>query len=244
MDVVLRAVVLGRSVRATHDLKTRQPLARVLVKAASADDAGRLRRADLAALVAEELNVKAVEVVDQADFRVLSAKPDFRRLGPRFGKTMKLVAAEVGKLDEDALAAFEAEGTLRITLEGETIELDREDVQLVEKGREGYAVAGDGGLVLALDTQLDETLLGEGRAREIVSRVQSSRKAAGLDVADRVSVRLAGAPVLLEAARTHEALILEEVLGVELVTEGDSATGAEQFDVDGEDLHVAVTRVD
>ena len=126
--------------------------------------------------------------------------------------------------------------------DAEPVELGRDDVQLVEQGREGYAVAGDRGLVLALDTQLSEALLGEGRAREIVSRVQSTRKSRGLDVADRVLVQLAGDDALMAAARAHEALILAEVLGTSLEVAADAPADAERYDVDGAELHVAVTR--
>ncbi len=243
MSAVLDAVALGRSVRAGHDLRTRQPLRRALVKAADPTDAARLRRPDLARLVAEELNVKEVEVVDVADFRDLSAKPNFKALGPRFGPRMKQLAGAVKALGEDALLAFEASGVLTVDLDGETVELGRDDVELVETGREGYAVAGDGRLVLALDTQLDDDLLAEGRAREIVNRVQNTRKSAGLDVSDRVVVRLAGSDDLLAAARRHEAFILGEVLGTRLeVAEGDALSGATAFDVEGSELRVAVER--
>ena len=153
---------------------------RALVKATAADDAERLARPELSRLVAEELNVKAVEIVETADFRELSAKPNFKRLGPRLGPKMKLLAAKVKALDEATLLAFEASGELKVEVDGEVYALDHEDVELVETGRAGYAVAGDGRLVLALDTQLDEELLGEGRAREIVNRVQNTRKSAGL----------------------------------------------------------------
>ncbi len=246
MAVVLRAVELGRSVRAAHDLRVRQPLAQVRIKAADADDAARLRRADLARLVCEELNVRALEVVDRADFRVLTAKPDWKRLGPRLGPKLKAAGAAVAALDEAALEAFEASGTLTITLDGAPVAFDRQDIALVEKGRAGYAVAGDGGLVLALDTRLDDELIGEGRAREIVSRVQSVRKASGLDVADRITVQLAGHADLLTAARRHEAFILAEVLGTALILQPDVAAlpaGAQSFDVDGAALAVAVEKV-
>ncbi|MDG2148091.1 MAG: isoleucine--tRNA ligase [Planctomycetota bacterium] len=245
MSAVLSAVALGRSVRAGHDLRVRQPLRRALVKATAADDAERLARPELSRLVAEELNVKAVEIVETADFRELSAKPNFKRLGPRLGPKMKLLAAKVKALDEATLLAFEASGELKVEVDGEVYALDHEDVELVETGRAGYAVAGDGRLVLALDTQLDEELLGEGRAREIVNRVQNTRKSAGLEVSDRVIVRLAGSEDLLTAARLHEAFILGEVLGTRLeVAEGGMLEGAVSFDVEGAALQVAVQRVE
>lgn len=243
MAVVLDAVELGRSVRAAHDLRVRQPLARAKIKARHADDAERLRDPALARLVAEELNVKEVEVVETADFRVLSAKADFKRLGPRLGKHMKVVAGAVARLGEAELEAFEESGTLSVDVAGEPVVLDRDDVVLVETGREGFAVAGDGQLVLALDTHLDDALLGEGRAREIVSRVQNTRKASGLDVSDRIVVRLSGHADLLAAAQRHEALILAEVLGTRLEVSDDAVPDATSFDVDGAELLVGVERV-
>jgi isoleucyl-tRNA synthetase len=244
MAVVLDAVELGRSVRAAHDLRVRQPLARAKIKTRDAADKERLRDPDLARLVAEELNVKTVEVVDTADFRVLSAKADFKRLGRRLGSRMKVVAGVVAALGEAELQAFELSGTLTLDVEGESITLEREDIVLVETGREGFAVAGDGRLVLALDTQLDDELLSEGRAREIVNRVQNTRKTTGLDVSDRIVVRLAGHADLLAAARRHEAFVLAEVLGTRLeVSDGLTSGAAVQvFDVDGAELRVEVEK--
>ena len=243
MAAVLSAAALGRSVRAAHDLKLRQPLRRVLIKAADPADGERLQRPELARLVAEELNVKAVEVVEQADFRELSARANFKVLGRRLGPKMKAVGAAVRDLDEAALERFSREGSLTLVIDGEELQLSGDEVELVETGRQGYAVAGDGRLVLALDTELDEGLLSEGRAREIINRIQGRRKAAGLDVADRVLVRLATTDVLAAAARVHEELILGEVLGtsLELLDDGDSEVG-EIYEIDGAALWVDVQR--
>jgi isoleucyl-tRNA synthetase len=241
MGVVLDAVELGRSVRAAHDLRVRQPLSAAKLKAADPADAARLSDPDLARLVAEELNVKVVEVVERADFRTLSAKPDFKRLGPRFGSRMKRVAAAVAALDEPALEAYQQERRISVDVDGEAVELGPQDIALSVQGRAGFAVAADGRLVLALDTRLDDALLAEGRAREIVNRVQNTRKASGLDVSDRVVVHLDGDATLLDAARRHERLILDEVLGLSLRL-GGAPEGAQEFDVDGAALHVAVER--
>lgn len=242
MAAVLAAAGLGRSVRAAHDLKLRQPLRRVLIKAADAADGERLRRPELARLVAEELNVKVVEVVEQADFRELSARANFKVLGPRLGPKMKAVGAAVRALDEAALELFAQQGSLTLDIDGEDLQLTDDEIELIETGRSGYAVAGDGRLVLALDTELDEALLSEGRAREIINRIQGRRKAAGLDVADRVVVRLATNDTLAQAAATHEGLILGEVLGtrLELVDEQDG--DGERYEIDGVELWVDVQR--
>jgi isoleucyl-tRNA synthetase len=241
MAVVLRAVELGRSVRAEHDLKTRQPLAAARIKAADPRDAARLREPELSRLVAEELNVRAVEIVDRADFRTLSAKPDWKRLGPRLGPKLKAVGAAVAQLGEGVLDAFAESGRLQLRVEGEMLDFDREDIVLTEKGREGFAVAGGSGLLLALDTRLDDDLIAEGRAREIVNRVQNARKTAGLDVSDRIVLRLAGSEDLLAAARRYEKLILAEVLGTTMQI-GKAPAGAQDFDIDGATLSVAVAR--
>jgi isoleucyl-tRNA synthetase len=242
MGAVLAAASLGRSVRAAHDLKLRQPLRRVLVKAADPADAERLGRPDLARLVAEELNVKAVEVVQHAEFRVLSAKANFKLLGPRLGRKMKAVGAVVRELDEATLEQFQQDGKLNLTVEGEAFEFGADEIEVIETGREGYAVAGDGRLVLALDTELDDDLRSEGRAREIINRIQSRRKTAGFDVADRVVVRLASDAEWTLAARTHEQLILGEVLGVRLeLLDAEDGKG-ERFEIEGAALWVDVQR--
>jgi isoleucyl-tRNA synthetase len=245
MGVVLDAVELGRSVRAAHDLRVRQPLRTARLKAADPGDAARLRDPDLSRLLSEELNVKSVQVVDRADFRTLTAKPDFKRLGPRFGTRMKAVAAAVAALDEAALEAYERDGRLELDVagdEGGVVELGPGDLALLVQGRPGFAVAADGRLVLALDTRLDDALVAEGRAREIVNRVQNTRKSSGLDVSDRVVVHLDGDAALLEAARRHERLILDEVLGLRMEL-GAAPADAQEFDVDGARLRVAVERV-
>ncbi|MED5329777.1 MAG: isoleucine--tRNA ligase [Planctomycetota bacterium] len=244
MAVVLAAVELGRTVRSTHALKTRQPLSTCLIRASLEADAERLRRPDLARLVCEELNVRKLEVVDRADFRELSAKPDFKVLGPRFGSKMKALSFAVGALDEQRLEEIRETETFTLDVEGETVELSSNDLVFQDKGREGYAVASDGRLVLALDTQLDEGLIQEGHAREIVNRVQNTRKRAGLDVADRVVVHMGGAPALIAAARQHEDLILGEVLGVRLEYMDEGGQGAESFDIDGAALQVSVERTE
>jgi isoleucyl-tRNA synthetase len=143
-------------------------------------------------------------------------------------------------VSEAELEAFAESGRLALALDGESIAFDREDIVLVEKGREGYAVAGDAGLVLALDTRLDDDLLSEGRAREIVNRVQNARKTAGLDVSDRIVLRLSGSEDLLAAARRHERLILGEVLGTRM--EISAAAGGQEFEVDGAKLGVGVEK--
>jgi len=242
MSAVLAAAALGRSVRSAHNLKLRQPLRRVLVKAADPADSERLRLPELARLVAEELNVKAVEVVQEAAFRELSARANFKLLGPRLGSKMKAVGAAVRGLDEPALEQFQQAGTLRLSVDGEDFEFGSDEIELIETGREGYAVAGDGRLVLALDTELDDELRSEGRAREIINRIQGRRKSVGLDVADRVVVRLAGDEDLVSAARSYEQMILSEVLGTRLELVDSEDGNGERFEIDGAVLWVDVQR--
>ncbi|MGQ0552592.1 MAG: isoleucine--tRNA ligase [Planctomycetota bacterium] len=253
MELVLAAVELGRAVRTTHKLRTRQPLAVATIKATrSLDDELYLRDPEFRRLIAEELNVKAIEVLgpgEPAVFRSLTAKPDLKRLGPKLGPRLKAVSAALATLDEPTLEAWEsARSTDELTLivGGAPQTLLREDVLLSQQGRPGYAVASDGRLVLALNTELSAELRAEGLQREIISRVQNARKTAGLAVADRIVLRLAGDAALLAVARdeTWARGIREEVLATRLECLGSASEldAPQSFDVDGAALHLSVAR--
>src|SRR5262249_18197149 len=216
MDVVLDAVRLGRTVRAAHSPKVRQPLSRCIIKPVRPDDAERLRRPDLSQLVASELNVRQVEVAEGTAVRSLSAKPNFKRLGKRLGAMVSMVAAALAAPPPETLEAIEGGAPVTLSIDGTEVVLERDDVEIQVRGRDEYAVAGDGRLVLALDVTLDADLLREGIAREVVHRIQNARKTAGLEIANRIHLHLAGAPDALDAVKHHRDMVMNEVLGVAL----------------------------
>ena len=215
MALVRRLVEQGRSARAAAAVRTRQPLARALV---SAPGFAALP-AELVDLVAEELNVRAIDALtgqgeDLVDHTV---KPNFRALGRRFGKSTPAVADAIKAADPAWLAGeLNSARTAPLSINGETVMLQPEDVIITQTPRQGWAVATDAGETVALEVTITPELRREGLAREVVRLVQEERKNAGLDVSDRISLWWETADAELAAALTeHGALIAGEVLAVE-----------------------------
>ncbi|MFP3913348.1 MAG: isoleucine--tRNA ligase [Actinomycetota bacterium] len=234
---VRRVVSAGHSLRKRHGMKVRQPLPRVTVITHDPDVASAVQ--SHADLISHELNVKEVDVSsDDGGLVDLSAKADFRRLGPRLGGDVKECARAIESLSSQEVGRL---------VEGETLELaghpiSSEDVVITRSPREGTVVETDGGLAVALDTRLDEALVAEGLAREVVSRVQQVRRQTGLDVADRIRLRWTTDNARLAAAvEDHSAYISTETLAEEM----ERAYGLEgvRSEVDGSELTVTVEKV-
>src|SRR4051794_13233672 len=238
MSVVRSTVEMGRSARAQAKMKVRQPLAAAVVVASGAE---REAIESLAGEVQEELNVKAVRFVERADeLGSYEIKPNYRTLGPRFGKRMPVVAEALGALDPAHVAAALREGrTVGVTVDGHEHELGPDDLQLAMQPLEGYQVERAGSHAVALELELDEGLRREGLARELVHAVQNARKAAGLEVSDRIALALDGDKELLATAREHERTIAEETLAVR-VEIGEASAQAAEASVEGRPLRIAV----
>jgi isoleucyl-tRNA synthetase len=233
MQVVRDAVELGRAARAHAKLKVRQPLREAVVVAADRER-GAIER--LEELLKEELNVKSVRYVSEADeLGRFELKPNYRTLGPRFGRQMPQVAAAIAALDPARLRAGERVG---LNFNGHDHEIGPEDVTMVLQPLEGYQVERSGTHAVALNLELDDELRREGLAREVVHAVQSARKNAGLDVEDRISLTLAGDEELLAAAREHQDYVAGETLATSL--EFDGAGGDERTEIDGRALLISV----
>jgi isoleucyl-tRNA synthetase len=240
MEAVRLTVELGRAARAQAKAKVRQPLRKAVIVA---NEAEREAIAGLGAeIVRAELNVKELEFVsDEGELATYSAKPNYRTLGPRFGKSMPQVAAAVAALDAARVARVLAEGgEVGISIDGSDHTLAAEDVTLALEPLEGYEVEAESGHAVALALELDEDLRREGLAREIVHAVQIARKDAGLEITDRIALDLGGDEELLAAAREHEAYVAGEVLATAVAYDGGDGAGAE---IDGRQLHIAVKRV-
>jgi isoleucyl-tRNA synthetase len=238
MEAVRLTVELGRAARAQAKAKVRQPLRRAVIVANDAERAAIEARADL---VTAELNVKELDfVTDESELVSYSAKPNYRALGPRFGKKMPQVAAAVEALDAAHVAAVLAEGgEIGLSIEGTDHTLGPDDITLALEPLEGYEVEAEAGHAVALQLELDDELRREGLAREIVHAVQNARKAAGLEITDRISLTLAGDPDLLEAAQTHQDYLTNEVLATSVSYDGANGTAAT---IDGKALSIGVTR--
>jgi isoleucyl-tRNA synthetase len=238
MEAVRRTVELGRAARAQAAVKVRQPLRRAIVVA---NDAEREAISARATIVTSELNVKELEfVAEESELVRYEVKPNYRALGPRFGKQMPQVAAAVEALDSGKVAeAIDAGREVGINVEGREHVLSPGDLTLVLQPLDGYQVEASAGHAVALALELDDELRREGLAREIVHAVQNARRESGLEVTDRIELSLAGDAELIDAARAHEAYVAGETLATSVSYDGAEAPATE---IAGRALRIGVER--
>lgn len=238
MEAVRRTVELGRAARGAAKAKVRQPLRRAVIVASDAEREAIEAHAEL---VTAELNVKELDFVsDESELVSYTAKPNYRALGPRFGKSMPQAAAAVAALDAAHVAAvIEAGGEIGINVDGREHTLGPDEISFTLKPLEGYEVEAEAGHAVALRLELDEELRREGLAREVVHAVQIARKDAGLEITDRIALELGGDAELLAAARAHEDYLAGEVLATSVGYEGGAGAAAK---IDGHELSIALAR--
>ncbi len=238
MEAVRLTVELGRAARAQAKAKVRQPLRRAVIVANDGERKAIEARADL---VTAELNVKELDfVTDEAELVRYTAKPNYRALGPRFGKRMPQAAAAVEALDAAHVASALAEGgEIGVNIDGVDHTLGPDDVILALQPLEGYEVEAEAGHAVALQLELDDELRREGLAREIVHAVQNARKEAGLEITDRIELSLAGDDDLLAAAQEPEPSLVGEVLATSVAYGTADGTTTR---IDGRDLRIAISR--
>jgi isoleucyl-tRNA synthetase len=228
MDVAQRVVSLVLSIRKKEKQRVRQPLAMVMIPVANATFERQLRAVEN--LILSEVNVKAIEYL-AANSGVIdkSIKANFKTLGPKHGKIMKSIAAEVLKMTQADIATLETEGQFRIMAEGQEVALTLEDVEIVSKDIPGWSVASEGGITVALDVTITDELYNEGLARELVNRIQNLRKDSGLEVTDRIVLKVKASDKVTPAIEANRGYICAETLAqsLELLNElpkGESQT--------------------
>ena len=189
----------------------RQPLQRVLIPALDRNERQAIE--EVSDLIAAEVNVKTIEILDDASsILVKEIKPNFKTLGPRFGKEMKAISEAIIGFSEEQIQTMEKEGSLSIEINGKNTILDASDVVIQSKDIAGWSVASEQGVTVALDCSLTEDLLLEGIARELVNRVQNLRKDMGFEVTDTISLILKQDKRLADAIRANESYVTSEVL--------------------------------
>jgi isoleucyl-tRNA synthetase len=230
MAALLRVTNLGRAARNKASVKVRQPLSTLYVWARS----GEVRQAvdALQDQLLDELNVKSLEWVDDpAEYAEYQVKPNFAVLGPKYGKQMNALRAEIMKLDPTTVAtAFRAGENVSVTLDGAEARLTDEEVLVDVTEREGFNVAEDGDVLAALDTTLTHELILEGMARDFVRGVQDLRKQAGLQIEDTIRLVYSATGEEAEAIQSHADYIKAETLAAELVP-GDAEDCTHHDDV-------------
>jgi isoleucyl-tRNA synthetase len=214
MDIAQRLSSLVLSLRRKVNIKVRQPLSRIMVPVIDSDFRHRLE--EIKHLVLAEVNVKEVEYVTEAGVFVKKIKPDFKALGARLGKLMKGAAAAINTFSQEQIAALEASGKAEVTVDGETVTIDRSEVEITANDIPGWQVATDGKLTVALDTTITAELKEEGIARELVNRIQNIRKDKAFEVTDRITVQIAGNNLVKNAVNKNKQYICSETLAASL----------------------------
>ena len=226
------------SLRAKEKIKVRQPLQKIMIPVNSTT-----QKEDILAvadLVKHEVNVKEVELLEDAsDILVKQIKPNFKALGPRFGKDMKLIANAIQNLKPEDIKQIEEKGELGIEINGKSINLERNDVEITSQDIEGWLVANQGAVTVALDVTISEALKEEGIARELVNRIQNLRKDSGFELTDRIEVYLQSEVAIENAIKQNLEYIKLETLTEELHLVAQLDTGVDiSFDAINTKLHI------
>lgn len=203
------------SIRQKEKIKVRQPLQRIMVPIL--DEKQKHEIEAVADLIKSEVNVKEIELLDDASgILVKQIKPNFKVLGPKYGKDMKLIAKAVGDLNQDDIQKIEQNGEIIIVIENKSINLQLQDVEILSQDIEGWLVASSGSLTVALDVTISEDLRKEGIARELVNRIQNLRKESGFEVTDKIDIKILKDGYVENAVADNITYIKTETLTAEL----------------------------
>ena len=235
-DVSSMVLALRRKV----NIKVRQPLQTIMVPVVDAHQQESIEA--VKALILNEVNVKELKFVDNtAGILVKKIKPDFKKLGPRYGKIMKALAAAIQTMSQDEINAFEKAGTFTLAVEGQEAVIERADVEIISEDIPGWLVANEGRLTVALDITVTENLRKEGLARELVNRIQNLRKSSGYDITDKISVTVLSNDVIDEAIKDFNSYIANQVLAVS-VEITDVISDATELDFEDFKLSVRIEK--
>ncbi|MFV8359010.1 isoleucine--tRNA ligase [Flavobacterium sp. LS1P3] len=218
------------SLRKKEMIKVRQPLQKVMIPVL--DENQRAEIEAVSDLIKAEVNVKEIVLLDDASgVLVKQIKPNFKTLGPRFGKDMSLISKEIQGFSKEQISQLDKEGSLNIVIAGNNVILTLEDVEITSQDIEGWLVANSNGITVALDITISSALKQEGISRELVNRIQNIRKDSGFEVTDKIKVQLKRNGILEEAILENEAYIKSETLTSDLVFVDELENGTEiEFD--------------
>ena len=203
------------SLRAKEKIKVRQPLQKIMIPVDNQSQKEEIHA--VSALIKHEVNVKEIELLEDAsDILVKQIKPNFKVLGPRFGRDMKLVSSAIRSFSSDDIKKIEQNGNLEVEINGKNVNLELSDVEITSQDIEGWLVANEGALTVALDVTITDDLRKEGIARELVNRIQNLRKDSGFEVTDRIDVQFQNDALVVAAIASNEDYIKSETLTEEL----------------------------
>ena len=241
MERAEKIVMLVRAMRMKSNLKVRQPLRRIILPIAHEQDRAAVQQME--DVILDEINVKTIEyVTDESGVARKKARPNFKSIGPKFGKSVQQIAQRLKELSPAEIRELESNGVVNLVINGTAFAVGKEDVEIVRDDMPGWLVESDNGLTVALDTELNDELVAEGVAREFVNRVQNMRKDAGFEVTDRIRIYYTGSDKLRSILRDKESYIKNETLAVEFVDSYRPGEYASKLDINGEEAEVGVER--
>lgn len=228
------------ALRRKENLKVRQPLTKIMIPIINKEQQASIEA--VRDLIMSEVNVKAIDfVAEDSGILVKRIKPDFKKLGPRFGKDMKAVANAVSTMDQAAINAISRDGKYSLTVNGETKEIEISDVEIISEDIPGWLVANEGSLTVALDITITDALRKEGTARELVNRIQNLRKSSGLEITDRILVTLSNNEKVAEAIVDFKSYISSQILADNI--EVKESCDGESVDMDGYFINIKIEKV-
>ena len=228
------------ALRRKVSIKVRQPLQAIMVPVVDVHQQESIEA--MKSLVLNEVNVKELTFVDgSAGILVKKVKPDFKKLGPRYGKIMKQIAAAIQKITQEEIVEFERKGVLMLNIDGQAAEILVSDVEIISEDIPGWLVANEGKLTVALDITISETLRKEGLARELVNRIQNIRKANGFEIVDKVNIKILSSDNINDAIDEYNEYIANQVLAANLiiVNELEDAT---ELDFEDFKLQISISK--
>lgn len=229
------------ALRRKVNIKVRQPLQHLMIPVL--DEHQRSALEAVKALVLNEVNVKEMRFVDNTEgILVKKIKPDFKKLGPRYGKIMKALAAAIQQMSQEDINAFEKAGTFTLKVDGVDAVIDRADVEIISEDIPGWLVANEGRLTVALDITVTEELKKEGLARELVNRIQNIRKSSGFDITDKVIIKIASATEMDGAIQSFREYISNQVLAKSIEITSEPIANATTLDFEDFTLDVLVAK--
>lgn len=238
MEIAQKVSSMILGLRRKVSIKVRQPLARIMVPVPDSDFRDKFEA--VKDLILSEVNVKEVEYIDDtSEVLVKKIKPNFKTLGPRYGKLMKDISTAIAAFTPRDIASFEAKGSGTLAVNGQKIILNDEDVEIISEDIPGWQVANDGRLTVALDITVTDELRYEGIAREFVNRIQNIRKEAGFDVTDKITVLIEDNDFVREAVKRHSSYIGSQTLATSVQLTG-SFNSENTRDVDIDEVMVKV----
>ena len=242
MDVAQHVVYLVRAIRAKSNLKVRQPLKKLIVVV---DKNMKEALSKMKDVILEEVNIKELEILDDDSTLVhKSAKANFKTIGPKFGKNVKLVAEKIKTFNPSEIKTVEQGNTVTVNINGDSLEITKDDVEILSEQIAGWIVESENGVTVAVDTELSPQLISEGLAREFVNRIQNMRKDAGYKVTDKINVEFSGNSDFIFAINSFADYIAAETLAEKIKNKTELEGGfLQDWKIGADEIKIKIEKV-